>query len=316
MSDGAAQQAVDGAQIFQRSCSSCHTAAADSRAPSPEALRSRSAQAVLDSLITGAMRAQGSRLSGAERRAVAEFVSGTRIGGDVAGAGTGRCPATSGPPPRTDAPWAGWSPAPDNTRFQTGEQAGLAAGAVPRLTLKWAFGFPDASVAWSQPTVAEGRVFVGSQNGTVYALDAKTGCIHWTFAASGGVRTARRAAPGRSPRHVTGHLRAADELGDGAPLGTAQARALRPHGSGHQAVEHGLDRAGAQRVEGRRPGIGGAGVAGTAAGLENLCTISSLLSCRAIDPEEAAEDHRSDRDKDAAVHEAESTTNCYNFRPI
>jgi len=31
---------------------------------------------------------------------------------------------------------------------------------------------------------------VGSQNGTVYALDRTSGCIRWTFAASGGVRTA------------------------------------------------------------------------------------------------------------------------------
>lgn len=61
---------------------------------------------------------------------------------------------------------------------------------MAHLTLKWAFGFPDATVAWAQPTVAGGRVFVGSQNGTVYALDAATGCIRWTFAAAGGVRTA------------------------------------------------------------------------------------------------------------------------------
>ena len=61
---------------------------------------------------------------------------------------------------------------------------------MPKLSLKWAFGFPDATSAWSQPTVAGGRLFVGSQNGTVYALDAKSGCIHWTFTAKSGVRTA------------------------------------------------------------------------------------------------------------------------------
>jgi polyvinyl alcohol dehydrogenase (cytochrome) len=63
------------------------------------------------------------------------------------------------------------------------------------LTLKWTFGFPDASVAWAQPTIAGGRLFVGSQNGTVYALDAQTGCIQWTFDAAGGVRTAIAVAP-------------------------------------------------------------------------------------------------------------------------
>ncbi len=66
----------------------------------------------------------------------------------------------------------------------------MAAEDVPRLSLKWAFGFPDATSAWSQPTVAGGRLFVGSQNGTVYALDARSGCIYWTFTAKSGVRTA------------------------------------------------------------------------------------------------------------------------------
>ena len=66
----------------------------------------------------------------------------------------------------------------------------MTAADVPRLTLKWALGFPDATSAWAPPTIAGGRLFVGSQNGTVYALDAKSGCIHWTFTAKSGVRTA------------------------------------------------------------------------------------------------------------------------------
>ena len=196
-------QAPDGAQVFTASCANCHNGAADSRAPAIDALRSRAPEAILEALMTGAMRPQGSRLSGAERRAVAEFVTGKRMGGDVTGAAKGRCaaaPSTGALRDFANAPhWTGWSPSPANTRFQPAGQAGIRAADVPRLVLKWSFGFPDASVAWSQPTVADGRVFVGSQNGTVYALDAKTGCIYWTFSAGGGVRTAVVvSAPGAS----------------------------------------------------------------------------------------------------------------------
>jgi polyvinyl alcohol dehydrogenase (cytochrome) len=60
---------------------------------------------------------------------------------------------------------------------------------VPKLTLKWAFGFPNATTARALPTIAGGRVFVGSQSGVVYALDAKSGCTVWTFQAKAGVRT-------------------------------------------------------------------------------------------------------------------------------
>ena len=189
-------QIADGAQIFQRSCASCHTGAADARAPSPDVLRGRTPQAVLESLVNGAMRVQGARMSGADRRAVAEYVTGKTIGGSVVGSDVGRCSAGSvRPRPADDPLWGGWSPTITNTRFQQATRAGITIADVPRLTLKWAFGFPDASSAWSQPTVAGGRVLVGSQNGTVYSLDAKSGCIHWTFSATGGVRTAIAVGP-------------------------------------------------------------------------------------------------------------------------
>ena len=56
--------------------------------------------------------------------------------------------------------------------------------------MKWAFGFPNGSSAYGQPAVAGGRVFVGSDNGFVYSLDAATGCVYWSFEAKAGVRTA------------------------------------------------------------------------------------------------------------------------------
>lgn len=97
--------------------------------------------------------------------------------------------------------WNGWSPTPANTRFQPADQAGLSAAQVPNLKLKWAFGFPDTFSAYGQPTVAAGRVFIGTQNGTVYSLDAKTGCTYWTFKTQSAIRAAttvgaRRTAAG------------------------------------------------------------------------------------------------------------------------
>ncbi len=183
-------QTPGGAALFGKRCGVCHTGEANSRAAAMEALRLLTPEAVLASLQGGSMRVEGSRLSGAERRAVAEYITGRAIGGDVTGAAVGRC-ATR--PPLTDLAagpvWNGWGVSPANTRFQPARQAGLTADETPRLKLKWALGFPDATVAWAQPSVGGGRVFVGSQNGTVYSLDARTGCIYWTFGASGGVRT-------------------------------------------------------------------------------------------------------------------------------
>jgi polyvinyl alcohol dehydrogenase (cytochrome) len=154
---------------------------------------------VVEALVSGAMRVQGARLSGPERRAVAEFLTGRPVGGDVAGTSVGRCPSTSSVSPSQLPAWNGWGGSPQNTRFQPASQAGLTAAQVPRLTLQWAFGFPDASSAWAQPSVAGGRVYVGSQNGTVYALDARSGCSYWSYSAGGGVRTAISIGPRSTP---------------------------------------------------------------------------------------------------------------------
>src|SRR2546429_345210 len=75
-----------------------------------------------------------------------------------------------------------------NTRYQ--DKPGISAGKVPRLALKWAFGFPNATSAYGQPTVMGGRVYAGSDAGHVYALDASTGCVYWSFAPKAGMRTA------------------------------------------------------------------------------------------------------------------------------
>ena len=61
---------------------------------------------------------------------------------------------------------------------------------MPKLKLKWAFGFPGVTTAFGTPTVYGGRLFVGSADGTVYSLNAQTGCIYWMYKATDGVRTA------------------------------------------------------------------------------------------------------------------------------
>src|SRR5271169_6730062 len=85
------QTAPDGAALFKQRCAACHSGIENARAPSPEVLHTRTPETVLTALVSGSMRVQGSRLSGPERRAIAQFVTGRAMGGDVTGAATGRC---------------------------------------------------------------------------------------------------------------------------------------------------------------------------------------------------------------------------------
>ena len=87
----------------------------------------------------------------------------------------------------SEASWNGWGADTSNTRFQS--QAGFTAADVPRLKLKWAFGFPGAKAVSGQPAVVAGRVFVSVDNGYVYSLNATTGCVYWSFHAEASVRS-------------------------------------------------------------------------------------------------------------------------------
>src|SRR6202140_5732111 len=139
------------------------------------------------------MRAQGAELSPEDRRAVARYLG--KAGPSVLPHMTGYCAAGAKPKPGGSS-WNGWSTDNQNTRFQSAEAAGLTAEQVPSLKLKWAFGFPDTVTAYSQPTVVGGRVYTGSNDGTVYALDAQSGCIYWMYQAKAMVRDAVIIGPG------------------------------------------------------------------------------------------------------------------------
>jgi polyvinyl alcohol dehydrogenase (cytochrome) len=102
---------------------------------------------------------------------------------------TDRCPDTLKPAPPTAPSWAGWSPTPANWRFQPEKEAGIPTSSVANLKLKWAFGIPNVRIVRSQPAIYRGRVYVGGNDGTLYALDARTGCTFWATKASKAVRS-------------------------------------------------------------------------------------------------------------------------------
>src|SRR5688572_31059559 len=137
-------QAPDGEAVFQKACATCHLQpAADSRAPNRDALRAISPEAIVTALTTGNMFRQGAELSDAERRAVAGFLAGRPIGSPTPPSVVGRC--TTGAPSTASlagaAGWNGWGGSVANTRYQPADRGGLTAPQVPRLKMKWAFGF-------------------------------------------------------------------------------------------------------------------------------------------------------------------------------
>jgi polyvinyl alcohol dehydrogenase (cytochrome) len=87
------------------------------------------------------------------------------------------------------ATWTSWGADVRNSRFQPAAVAGLAAKDVPSLKLAWAFSLGPVANARSQPAVSGGRVFVATEAGSVFAIDAVTGCTVWQFKADLPTRT-------------------------------------------------------------------------------------------------------------------------------
>ena len=193
--------AQEGTRVFIANCQKCHDQNSDAHAPLPSALKSVPWQDIVKTLETGSMRAQGARLKPDERIAVARYLGAA--GPAAMPSMSGFCPAGQ-QPQREGASWNGWSPDDANTRFQPASASGITAAEIPNLALKWSFGFPNAITAYGQPTIAGGRVFIGSNDGTVYALDANTGCLYWRYQAKAMVRDAVVIGPG--PRAYFGDL--------------------------------------------------------------------------------------------------------------
>jgi polyvinyl alcohol dehydrogenase (cytochrome) len=189
----------NGIAIFQTQCMGCHGNPKVERAPSPAALRERTPERILEALTTSAIKEHTANVSDVDKRLVAEFMGGRPLGSAKAGDArnmANQCrnnPALSDP--SRGPAWNGWGSDASNTRFQPAQAAGLTLAQVLRLKLKWAFGFPAGVSANTQPTIASGRVFIGSDNGFVYSLDAATGCVYWSFENGAIVRNALTIGP-------------------------------------------------------------------------------------------------------------------------
>jgi polyvinyl alcohol dehydrogenase (cytochrome) len=181
---------------FTGHCASCHDTG-QGGATDRYSLNRHTPEEVLASITSGKMAQYAQDLTDYERRVVAVYVGGRPLGSAAQGAAPhmkNRCESQPAFAPTPGSDWNGWGFDSGNSRFQT--SPGLTAADTPKLTLKWAFGFPNGNSAYGQPTVVGGRVFVGADTGFVYSLDASTGCIHWSFRANAGVRTALSVGPG------------------------------------------------------------------------------------------------------------------------
>lgn len=185
-----ADDVVDGGKIFKTNCAACHLGAL-LEAPKVDALKLYPPERIVKALESGLMSTAGMALSRTEKHAVAEFLTGKKVTKSNNNATTFTCKSSGIDQPKTMSKlnWNGWGGQTGNRRHQEIDQ-GLSSENVGELKLKWAFAFPEATRVRAQPVVTQDMVYIGSQAGIIYALDADTGCVQWEYLAKAEVRGA------------------------------------------------------------------------------------------------------------------------------
>jgi len=187
---------ISGEATYKEFCAVCHDHPGP-RVPPRAALQQLSAARILHTLDFGVMMNVAYPMQRSQREAVAKFLG--RPGEDAGPPAAAFCSNREIAWAKNSAPdtpadpavnWTGWSPTDANLRFQRAEHAGLTADSVRKLKLKWAYGFAGDITAFESPTARNGTLFMGSASGVVQSMNAKTGCLYWTFQANGPVRAA------------------------------------------------------------------------------------------------------------------------------
>jgi polyvinyl alcohol dehydrogenase (cytochrome) len=171
LAQDATSQPPSGEAIFNNRCKSCHEPAVE-RAPTRMELAFRTPADLVTALTTGVMAPMAKGLSGPEIQAVALFLApGQQLG--AAGADT-PC-ASSNPIQAGNSDWPILGLDENSSRYQPNPL--FKASDVSRLKVKWAFSMAGGG----QPIVVGDWLFITNRGGKFYALDAKSGCVHWAI---------------------------------------------------------------------------------------------------------------------------------------
>ncbi len=190
--DVPASEMAAGSALYDQHCAECHEHPAG-RIPARSFISMlRSPESIINTLSKGVMRPMAKDMTAQQIHDVAVFVTQREPGKDPQpDIHANMCKDDGGPIDLKKPAWNGWGSTVENTRYQA--DPGLKAEDVPKLKVKWAFAYPG--IAYGQPILVSGRVFIETREGQVFSLDAKTGCTHWVFDLGVAVRTAITIGP-------------------------------------------------------------------------------------------------------------------------
>src|SRR5258708_28212069 len=104
-SHSAFAQEPDGPALYKQQCALCHENPGQTRAPLPAAIKLMSPENVLRALEIGRMKDQGALLTPAQRRMLAEYLTGKPLGQQVQASNVGLCADRKSPLAPSSTDW-------------------------------------------------------------------------------------------------------------------------------------------------------------------------------------------------------------------
>jgi polyvinyl alcohol dehydrogenase (cytochrome) len=163
------------------------------RIPPRAQIVKRSNEDIIQSLTTGSMKQWAEGFSAAQISALASYLTGKQAGSIAQpGMNQNMCKEPAGPISLKEPLWNGWGRDLDNTHYQP--KPGIKPEDVPRLKVKWAWTHPGP-MATGQPTIIGNRLFVTTEAGQLFSLNAQTGCTYWNVNTGAGLRSSVSLGP-------------------------------------------------------------------------------------------------------------------------
>jgi polyvinyl alcohol dehydrogenase (cytochrome) len=181
---GSAAAADDMAALYKATCAICHEVP-ETKAPPTDTLRRLPAAQILMAMELGKMQPQAAALKPEQRIALSKWIAADEDAKRDAWIAANACSHAT--PVRTTGR-ENWGLGRSNTRAATGVT--ISPDDVGRLELQWSIALPAVTTMRSQPVIAGDTVFLGSKGTHLLALDRRSGCVRWTFAAEAPIHSA------------------------------------------------------------------------------------------------------------------------------
>ncbi len=174
-----------GRELFQTNCALCHEHG-HGEAPLIPALKKLTSAHIYNVLNFGVMASQAGHLLPSERLSIASYLGSEKA--DLVSVSR-ECKARAASTVSMSPLHVGnWGAGIHNERAI--KESLITGKNVERLSLEWVFAFPNSGRARSQPTVAGDTLFVGGQDGKLYAIDLTSGCLLWDYQVEAEIRSA------------------------------------------------------------------------------------------------------------------------------